>query len=143
MARNFRRERKSAPISELNVTNLIDLGFTLLIIFMIATPLINQEQTIPVDLPAESRSSQDQPDPDTQFETITIRRDGTVDLSGEPVRLGALGDSLAPFAAQSKPPVFRIRMDKDSTAQQFITVMDALKTQNLREITFDTQVTDQ
>ena len=34
-------------------------------------------------------------------------------------------------------------MDKDSTAQQFITVMDALKTQNLREITFDTQVTDQ
>ena len=73
MARNFRRDRKSAPISELNVTNLIDLGFTLLIIFMIATPLINQEQTIPVDLPKESPSQQQQPDPDTQFETITIR----------------------------------------------------------------------
>ena len=143
MARNFRRERKSAPISELNVTNLIDLGFTLLIIFMIATPLINQEQTIPVDLPAESRSSQDQPDPDTQFETITIRQDGTVDLSGESIGLAALGDSLAPFGAQPKPPVFRIRMDKDSTAQQFITVMDALKTQNLTQITFDTQVSDQ
>ena len=34
MARSFRRQRQSAPISDLNVTNLIDLGFTLLIVFM-------------------------------------------------------------------------------------------------------------
>tara|TARA_B110000483_G_scaffold220250_1_gene275131 strand:+ start:140 stop:571 length:432 start_codon:yes stop_codon:yes gene_type:complete len=143
MARNFRRERKSAPISELNVTNLIDLGFTLMIIFMITTPLINQEQAIPIDLPSQSQSSQDQPDPDTQFETITIQKDGTVNLSGEMVPLDSLPDTLAPFAAQSKPPVFRIRMDKDSTAQQFITVMDALKTQRLTKITFDTQASTQ
>ena len=57
--------------------------------------------------------------------------------------LDALPDTLAPFAAQSKPPVFRIRMDKDSTAQQFITVMDALKTQRLTKITFDTQASTQ
>ncbi|WP_221032433.1 ExbD/TolR family protein [Actomonas aquatica] len=143
MARNFRRQRQSAPISELNVTNLIDLGFTLLIVFMIATPLINQEQTIPVDLPVESQSEQTPPDPDTQFESITIRADGTVSLSGEVVRLDALADALAPFAGQSEPPVFRIRMDADSTAQQFITVMDALKTQRLSRITFDTQVSAQ
>ena len=65
------------------MTNLIDLGFTLLIIFMIATPLINQEQTIPVDLPVEQASTQDPPDPDTQFETITIRADGTVEQLGD------------------------------------------------------------
>src|SRR5574344_1032534 len=56
MARTFRRQRQSHPISELNVTNLIDLGFTLLIIFMIATPLINQEQTMPMQLPITSKS---------------------------------------------------------------------------------------
>ncbi|MCF3649554.1 ExbD/TolR family protein [Synoicihabitans lomoniglobus] len=143
MARNFRRQRQSAPISELNVTNLIDLGFTLLIIFMIATPLINQEQTIPVDLPVESRSDQANPDPDTQFETITIRAGGTVDLAGTAIAMAGLKVALAPYAEQTKPPVFRIRMDADSTAQQFITVMDALKSQNLSRITFDTQVTDQ
>jgi len=44
--RTFRRQRTAAPIADLNLTNLIDLGFTLLIIFMIATPLIQQEQTI-------------------------------------------------------------------------------------------------
>ncbi len=143
MARNFRRERKAAPISELNVTNLIDLGFTLLIIFMIATPLINQEQTIPVDLPTESASQQDQPDPYTQFETITIRENGTVDLSGDTVALDTLSERLTEFATMSEPPVFRIRMDRESTAQQFITVMDALKQQRLSRITFDTAVSTQ
>lgn len=143
MARNFRRERKTAPISELNVTNLIDLGFTLLIIFMIATPLINQEQTIPVDLPLESQSQQAKQDPDTQFETITIRADGTVTLADERVALENLSRELETYAAMSEPPVFRIRMDSDSTAQQFITVMDALKTQRLSKITFDTMISTQ
>lgn len=142
MARNFRRSRQSAPISELNVTNLIDLGFTLLIIFMIATPLINQEQTIPVDLPVEQASTQDPPDPETQFETITIRADGTVLLGEQTVPLNQLAAALEPFAAQSEPPVFRIRMDADSTAQQFVTVMEALKSQQLSRITFDTQVSN-
>jgi len=140
MARDFRRTRQAAPISELNVTNLIDLGFTLLIIFMIATPLINEEQTIPVELPRESRSQQQQPDPDTRFETITIRADNTVTLAGEAVALDNLSATLAPYTEQGDPPVFRIRMDRDSTAQQFISVMDALKQQNLSKITFDTAV---
>ena len=140
MARNFRRQRQSAPISELNVTNLIDLGFTLMIVFMITTPLINQEQTIPVDLPVESQSNQPQPDADTQFETITIKADGTVQLGASAVRLEDLTAALGPYASQPKPPVFRIRMDALSTAQQFISVMDSLKRQQLSKITFDTQV---
>ncbi len=140
MARSFRRQRQSAPISDLNVTNLIDLGFTLLIVFMIATPLINQEQTIPVDLPVESRSEQPRPDPDTRFETITIRADGTVSLGGDVIPLAGLADALDIYAQQPEPPVFRIRMDARSTAQQFISVMDALKTKRLSRITFDTQV---
>mgnify|MGYP001545484555 CR=1 FL=1 len=40
MARTFRRRQTAAPISELNVTNLIDLGFTLLIIGRSAMPRI-------------------------------------------------------------------------------------------------------
>jgi len=62
MARNFRRTRSAThPIADLNVTNLIDLGFMLLIIFMVATPLIQQEQTIPVNLPTVSKAPQPSP----------------------------------------------------------------------------------
>lgn len=140
MARTFRRARQMHPIAELNITNLVDLGFTLLIIFMIATPLINQnEQSMRVDLPLESKSDQPKPDPKDQFETIVIRADGTYYLGGQALPVAALSRELARLAAQSRPPVIRIRMDAKSTAQQFVTLMDELKKNHLSKITFDTQ----
>ncbi len=139
MARTFRRARATHPISELNVTNLIDLAFTLLIIFMISTPLIQSEQTIPVNLPVESKSAQTKPEKDDRFVTITIRPDGTVMVGAQNVALASLRKHLATYAVEPKPPVFRIRMDAKSTAQQFISVMDALKQNNLSRLTFDTQ----
>lgn len=139
MARTFRRPRQTAPISELNVTNLIDLGFTLLIIFMIATPLIQNEQTVPINLPVESKSPQTTPPPDTEFKTIVIRADGTVQLGEIVLPMEQLKASLARFAAQPKPPVFRIRSDAKATAQDFMSVMDALKQNNLSKVSIDTQ----
>jgi len=139
MARTFRRPRQTAPISDLNLTNLIDLGFTLLIIFMIATPLINQEQSVQVDLPVESKSPQTPPPSATVFETIVIRADGVVQLGDIALPMDQLKTALARFAAQPKPPVFRIRMDAKATAQNFVSVMDALKQNNLSKVSFDTQ----
>lgn len=140
MARTFRRQRTTHAISELNVTNLIDLAFTLLIIFMISTPLIQNEQSIPVNLPVESKSQQTPPEKDDRFQTITIRADGSCTVGSQQVPLANMRKHLATFAAEPKPPVFRIRMDAKATAQQFITVMDALKQNNLSRVTFDTQV---
>lgn len=141
MARTFRRPRHTQPLSELNVTNLIDVAFTLLIIFMIATPLIQNEQTVPVDLPVESKSAQTKPDPDDRFETIVIRADGSCQVGARVVTLSNMPAALASYAGSPKPPVFRIRMDAKATAQYFITVMDALKQNNLSRVTFDTQIT--
>ncbi len=139
MARNFRRHRQSAPISELNVTNLIDLGFTLLIIFMIATPLIQQEQTIPVNLPFESPSTQQKPDPDTRFQTISIDRNGQYYFGTTPVSFADLSVELAALAGDPKPPVIRIRADLTLQWQRVVALMDELKKHNLSKITFDTQ----
>lgn len=142
MARTFRRPRQAAPISELNVTNLIDLGFTLMIIFMIATPLINQEQTIPVNLPVESVSDQTPPPPDTKFQNVSIDRSGRYFFGVAPVSLEELGVRLADLARQPTPPVIRIRADLALQWQQVVTLMDELKRNNLTKITFDTQVTN-
>jgi biopolymer transport protein ExbD len=139
MARTFRRQRQSHPISELNVTNLIDLGFTLLIIFMIATPMLQQEQTIPMSLPIQSTSKQDKPDPDTKFESIIIKADGTFALGARPMSLVQLGRELDRIARLPKPPVIRLRIEPKATAQGFVTVMDELKKRGLGKITIDTQ----
>jgi len=140
MARTFRRPRPSHPIAEMNVTNLIDLGFTLLIIFMIATPLINQEQTIPVTLPSESKSPQQKQDKSTHFVAISIDAKGNTYLDERPVPIGIaeLRSRLRLYAAESKPPVIRIRGDAKVPYERIVQLMDELKKANLLKFTFDT-----
>jgi Biopolymer transport protein len=145
MARTFRRNRQMHALSEINVTNLLDLAFVLLIIFMIATPLINQEQKIEVDLPVESARPQTPTPKDTKFVSITVKANGTymIDADGNrplsardlPGRLRALA-----LAEGAKQPVIRIRGDAGVDFQKIVTLMDELKKTGFSQVSFDTQV---
>jgi biopolymer transport protein ExbD len=141
MARKFHRQRTSHPIAELNVTNLIDLGFTLLIIFMIATPLIQQEQTIPVNLPQESKSPQQKPDKDARFVAISIDARGNFYLDNHttPVSFSELKTRLRGYASEPKVPIIRIRGDAKLPYEKVVALMDEMKKNNLLKFTLDTQ----
>lgn len=142
MARMIRRKHTTHPISELNVTNLIDVAFTLLIIFMIATPLIQEEQTIQVNLPTESKRPQDSPDKDLTFQSIAIDKRGVYHFGNTPINFEELRPRLEELASRPKPPVIRIRADYALQWQQVVRLMDEIKRQNLTKITFDTQSVD-
>jgi biopolymer transport protein TolR len=142
MARTFRQRRQMHAVAELNVTNLLDLAFVLLIIFMIATPLITAEQTIPINLPSESKSDQSKPDPDITFQQISIDRQGAYFFSGTRLTLSELQARLRQLGGETKPPVIRIRADLTLQWQQVVTLMDELKKNNLSKISFDTQAPD-
>lgn len=142
MARNFRRIRTSHPIADLNVTNLIDLGFMLLIIFMVVATVAKQEQSLPLNLPTESKSAQKPVDPTDRFETIVIQANGTFTLGGKSVTTAQLSKELAVFSKQPKPPVFRIRGDAKVVLQYLVVVLDELKKNGLSRIMIDTQVSD-
>lgn len=140
MARTFRRPRTAHPIAELNVTNLIDLGFTLLIIFMIATPLIQNDQSIPVNLPVASRHEQP-PDHNQTFQVISIDRGGNYFFGNRPVAFSELPALLDELAARPKVPVISIRADLTLQWQQVVRLMDEIQKHNLSKITFDTRTT--
>jgi biopolymer transport protein ExbD len=141
MARTFRRQRQSHPIADINVTNLIDLGFTLLIIFMISTPLINQEQTIPVRLPFESKSLQVKPEPGDSFMAVSVDVRGRYYINSQqtPLSLAELRTHLHAWSQEKKPPIIRIRGDGNVTYDKMIQLMDELKKADLSRVTFDTQ----
>ncbi|MET0262574.1 MAG: biopolymer transporter ExbD [Rariglobus sp.] len=141
MARTFRQRRQMHAVAELNITNLLDLAFVLLIIFMIATPLITAEQTIPINLPSQSKTPQT-PDPDAKFQSISIDRQGAYFYGEKRVTLSELQARLSQLATDSKPPVIRIRADLTLQWQQVVTLMDELKKNNLSKISFDTQSPD-
>jgi biopolymer transport protein TolR len=136
MARTFRRHRQSHPIADLNVTNLVDLGFCLLIIFMLAAPLAN-EQTVPVNLPVESASEQQLVDKNTKFVALTIDAKGITYIDNTPVNSRDLAVRLR--GLDVKNTVIRIRAEGNVQYQKIITLMDEVKKSGLSRISFDTQ----
>ena len=137
MARDFRRKNKLAVISDLNVTPLIDLAFSLLIIFMITTPVIEQYNRI--NLPEQSSSSR-QPPPPIDDQYITIDKDGFYFWGEEPVPMQELESRLDRLSSSQGPvPTIHIRGDRSLPYQKVIDVVNLLKERNLTKLSLDTR----
>ncbi len=137
MARTFRRQQQLHPVAELNITNLVDLGFTLLIIFMIATPLISQNQSIPIDLPTKS-SSTEKP-PKEEAKSVAVDRNGNFYWCGTRTNLAQIRVNLQACAEMPKPPVIFIDADFTLQYQKVVTVLDEVKKAGLSKISLNTK----
>jgi biopolymer transport protein TolR len=144
MARTFRRNRSAAPIAELNVTNMIDLGFTLLIIFMITTSYSQQEQTIPVNLPTVSKTPQQKGDKTDMFVAISVDASGAffIDNDTKPVTVVELRQKLKEYAALPKQPVIRVRGDGKAFYEKVAQLFNEVEKAGLTRFTIDSQVKD-
>ena len=131
MARSFHRKKPLDAMSEIN-----DLAFSLLIIFMITAPLL--EQTIQVNLPVESQKTQELRE-DTEFQAISIDSHGKYFWGKQEVDLEQLDGLLMTFAEQEDPPVVRLRADKKLPYQKIISVIDLIKKHKLTKLNLDTQ----
>ncbi|OUU60489.1 MAG: hypothetical protein CBC20_02475 [Verrucomicrobia bacterium TMED60] len=137
MARDFKRENKLAVISDLNVTPLIDLAFSLLIIFMITTPVIEQYNRI--DLPDQA-SSENQPPPQVDDQFITIDAEGSYHWGQDKVSKVELEERLDEVAlGDGEQPVIHIRGDRSLRYQKIFDVINMLKARNLTKLSLDTK----
>ncbi len=137
MARTFKRKQSLDALTELNVTPLLDLAFSLLIIFMITTPLL--EQTIPINLPEQDKSSS-LSRPDVKFQAISVDGSGAIFWGKQKVDLVELNSLLVSLAAQPDPPAISLRADASLKYQIVIDVIDAIKRNNLTKLHLDTRV---
>jgi biopolymer transport protein ExbD len=136
-SRLIRASRSISTVDSINMTPLIDLAFALLIIFIIATPLL--EQTIPLNLPLESQSANPQPDK-TRFQVLSIDRSGQVFWGNQAIDLESLDSYLERLSREIDPPVINLRADASLPYQRVIDVIDRIKKANLEKISLDTQV---
>ena len=137
MARSITRRNKLSVISELNVTPLIDLAFSLLIIFMITTPVIEQYNR--VNLPEQSSSAK-QPPPPVEDKYITIDESGAYFWGKVPIGKKELMDRLDQISlGEGLAPTIHIRGDRSLPYQQVIDVVNMLKERNLTKLSLDTR----
>ena len=127
-------------ISELNVTPMLDLCFVLLIIFMIATPVL--EQTTAVNLPKAEKGAGKSADAKVQYRFVSIARDGSYAIGNRTVTLVQLESEFAGIAAlpEAEQPVVRIRADSKLPYQKVIDVMSTAKSKGLVKVGLDTEI---
>ncbi|MEO0453462.1 MAG: biopolymer transporter ExbD [Verrucomicrobiota bacterium] len=116
-------------LSELNVTPLIDLAFTLMIIFMITAPLI--EQSLELNLP-NSRPQQSQPPEPESIIQVEVNEQGVILMDGVKVSLPQLESQLRERVQERSDSVVALRADAALRYQQLVYVFDAVKASGAR-----------
>ena len=134
--RKFHKKNRLTALTEINVTPLIDLAFALLIIFMIATPLL--EQTIPINLPGEV--SKPQLDVKNDIQVVSINRQGELYWGSKKVTEAEMTVLLQETSKVDVVPVLRIRADRELHYESVIGLIDLIKQNNLVKISLDTEV---
>jgi biopolymer transport protein TolR len=128
--RRSRFHAQAHTLAELNITPLLDLVFVLLIIFMITTPLM--EQQLPVDLPKSSTPlTTSLPDPKSIL-TLTLSKDGSALIGSEKIRLDQLASVLTQRRARDPELVVSLRADSTLPYETVFRALEAVRSAGAR-----------
>lgn len=108
-------------MSEINVTSLVDVMMTLLIIFILVAPMI--EQGIDVNLPAASPKRIDVSD----VLTITVSSNERVYLENQRVTVEELGERLGSIKAARDDVAVLIKADSELKYGKVVEVLDTVR----------------
>jgi biopolymer transport protein TolR len=140
MARSFSKQSRLHVMSELNVTPMLDLCFVLLIIFMIATPVL--EQTTAINLPKSDKGVGKAADSKTQYRFVTIGADGGLAIGNRAVNRQQLEAEFAQIAAmpEADQPIIRVRGDGGLAYQKILDVLSLAKSKGLIKVALDSEI---
>ncbi len=125
---------QGAPMSEINVTPLVDVMLVLLIIFMITAPLMTHK--IRIDLPQANPNVQQDTPPDPI--DLAVKASGDLFWNDEPITDAMLQAQLRVVAQRTPQPELQIRAEKKTEYQNIATVMAEAKSAGMVKIGFIT-----
>jgi biopolymer transport protein TolR len=119
--RRGRRGGGKAPMSEINVTPMVDVMLVLLIVFMVAAPLMTVG--VPIDLPeTQARQMETQSEPIT----VSVTTDGAIFLGDQPVAMEQLVEQVAAVAVNGTEDRIYVRGDGAANYGAVMQVMGTL-----------------
>ena len=125
------RTQGDAPMSEINVTPLVDVMLVLVVILIITAPLL--ASSIRLDLPkAEGAQPGDAP----RFVTLVLDKAGQLFLNDKPIAPAQLAEQLATTAKQNPETEIQLRADRAVPYGRVIEVMGVAHKAGLSRIGF-------
>ncbi len=133
-----RGRRGHVPMSDINVTPLVDVMLVLLVVFMITAPLLTVG--VPVDLPRTEASQmvgQDEP------LVISVNAKGEVFLQETPITLEQLVPRLEAITQNKRDTRIFVRGDREIAYGKVMEVMGAVNLAGFARVALVTQLPKQ
>ena len=130
--------RGKGPIADINVTPLVDVILVLLIIFMVTTEVIQEDdKAIAIELPVAAASDNKQFTP----YTVVVTKEGKYLQDGQPVTeeevIATARELVATKGAEAEAVV---AADQAATHQKFVRLLDVLRQAGISRFAIQTDV---
>ena len=135
MPRRRKRQYDLDLVSDINVTSLVDVMMTLLIIFIIVAPMI--EQGIDITLPTAEPKRIDVAD----VLTISVAENERVYLDGQRVTMDELVERLANYHAAREDVSVLVKADTELRYGRVVEVLDAVRGVGISRLAMATKPT--
>jgi biopolymer transport protein TolR len=127
----LQRTQSAAPMSEINVTPLVDVMLVLLVIFIITAPLL--ANSIRLDLPkAEGAQPGDPP----RFVTVAVDKSGQIFFENQAVTTEQLETAFQNAASANPETEIQLRADQGVPYGRVVEVMGQAQKAGLNRIGF-------
>jgi biopolymer transport protein ExbD len=120
----------------INLTPMIDVVFTLLVFFMLATKFAERERELDVDLPAASAANE--PTPNAREIVINVSRDGRVSIDGQALQGEDLFHALEAAAHRSPNTTVTVRGDRQGSYDEIVQVLNQCARAGLSDLSLST-----
>ena len=125
------RTKAAEPMSEINVTPMVDVMLVLLVIFILTAPLL--ASSIKLDLPkTDAATASEAP----KFVTLVIDKAGQVYMSEKLIALDTLRTSLTQAAVKNPDTEVQLRADESVPYGKVVEVMGIAQKAGLNRIGF-------
>ena len=124
------RRRRDLPRVEINITNLIDVTLTLLIVFMIVAPLL--KQGLEIELP--KAKVVEGLDTDDKVILVECDKNGLVHVNQQEVVPGEVEETIRDLREKLGEPPVQLRADKTLPFGDVVGVVGAIKAAGVETI---------
>ena len=132
---NRRRSRVNSPISDINVTPLVDVMLVLLIVFMVTAPLLTVG--VPIELP---KTAAKQMTDENEPLTITIDKNSKIYIQELEVDFDELTEKLEAIGQSNYDQKIYINGDKDISYEVLMKVMAKISSSGYTSIGLVTDI---
>ncbi len=128
------KQRTKKIVSDINMTNLVDVTMTLLIVFILLAPVI--ESGIDLKLPQASSQKVDTPQDVT---SISVSKEGVIFWNSEMVSLENLPSRIESEKEKKPNLAILLRGDTNVSYGQMVKILDILRNEGIDQIDIATE----